>query len=167
MKNLLVTICILGVVGLFTGVSVWGGASSTISCTVTAKNISLSVSDGSIAYGTLAVNSSTTSATLGDTQVVTNDGNVTEDINVMSSDATGGTQWNLASTTGSDEYLHRFSNDAEANWTICATDHSYSQLKNALGANGTTSLDLCIDTPTASTDYQQKTINVTVQAVED
>lgn len=59
---------------------VFAADTGQVSATVTAQNISLSVSDGTISYGILAV--ATTKATVNlspvDTQTVTNDGNVTE-----------------------------------------------------------------------------------------
>jgi|GEM_PF-2547481 len=129
--------------------------------------ISVNVSDGSVAYGVLNSNATTSTVFLGDTQVITNNSTVAVDINVMSSDAVGGTAWNLADSAGSDAFVHKFSNNGGSSWTTFPTDHSYSQLKDALAVDATTSLDLWIQAPTASSDYQQKSINVTVQAVAD
>jgi len=167
MKSIITTVCILSLFGSLIGMTIWGAATSTVSCTVTAKNISLSVTDGSVAYSTLDLNSTTTTIVLVDTQVVSNDGNVTEDINVKSSDAAGGTSWNLAAAAGSDEYLHRFSTTTGSTWVSFAVDHAYSTLETGIAVSATTSLDLYIHTPTASTDYTEKTITITAQAVEN
>ena len=55
--------------------------SASVTATVTAQNVSVTVSDGSISYGTLAVNNTedTTSSGVDDSQTATNNGNVDED----------------------------------------------------------------------------------------
>jgi hypothetical protein len=45
-----------------------------------------------------------------DSQTATNDGNIAEDFNISSSNATGGTGWTLAGTIGADQYNHSFCN---------------------------------------------------------
>lgn len=149
-------------------------STSTVSATVTPQNISVSVADGTVAYGTVALSSSkdTTSGGTDDTQTATNDGNVAEDFNIKSSNATGGTAWTLAGSIGSDQYKHSFCNtgsgspdpcDTGPTWTAMTT--SYQALGSNIAASGTSKFDLKIDTPSASTDFVQKTITVTVQAV--
>ena len=134
-----------------------------VSATVTVQNISLSVADGSVAYGTLAVNSSTNTNTLADTQTVTNDGNVTIDINIRGANTAA---WTLAGTAGADAYIHRFCpatcGTFPTNYSALTT--SYAELTTGVAAAGTQALDLGITTPTSSTSYTQQSANVTVQA---
>jgi hypothetical protein len=139
---------------------------STVSATVTAQNISVSVTDGSVSYGTLSLSSTedTTASGLNDTQTAENDGNVAEDFNISSSDASGGTGWTLSGTAiGTDQYEHKFSTNSGSTWTAMTT--SYATLATNVAAAGTQDFDLQILTPSATTDYTQKTITVTVQAV--
>lgn len=153
-----------------------GSAATTgnVAATVTPQNISVAVSDGAVAYGALALSSSedTTSGGVDDTQVATNDGNVAEDFNILSTDATGGTTWTLAGSPGADQFSHSFCTtgggspdpcDTGASWSNLTT--SYSSLATAVATSGTERFDLKLDTPTSSTDYVQKSITVTIQAV--
>lgn len=146
----------------------------TVAATVTPQNISVTVSDGSVAYGTLDLSSSkdTTSSGVNDSQTATNDGNVAEDFNITSTDATGGTTWTLAATIGANQYKHSFCTtgggspdpcDATPTWSAMTT--SYSSLASNIAASGTSKFDLKIDTPSSVSDYVQKSITVTVQAV--
>lgn len=150
---------------LITGTAL-AGTTGTVAATVTPMKISVSVTDGSVAYGTLDLSSTkdTTASGLNDTQTATNDGNVAEDLNIESSDATGGTSWTLNATPGADQYEHDFSTDGGSTWTPMST--SYAALSSNTLAAGTKGFDLKIHTPTSSSDYLQKTITVTVQAVQ-
>jgi len=137
----------------------------TVTATVTVQNISLSVSDGSISYGTLAVGTSATTATgdgdsVDDTQTVTNDGNVTEDFNIKGQD-TG--NWTLENTAGADQYVHEFctSNcDSSPTWTPLTT--SYDTLAEDIAASS--GFDLRIQVPTSTAVYTSQSVDVTVQA---
>ncbi len=166
-KEFITTILILGMVGMVVGVVVKADTTADVSATVTAELISVSVLDGSVAYGILAVNISEDTVTLNDTQVVTNDSNVLADLGVKSSDAVGGTQWNLAATNAAlDDFTHESSPDG-SNWTLFNADNSsYTTLGtgNIAASGGTQNLDLRIKTPTSVTDNILKTITVTVLA---
>jgi hypothetical protein len=175
-KKLLDISLVLSLVALpvFVATSAFAATTGTVAATVTPQNISVAVSDGSVAYGTLSLSASadTTSGGVNDTQVATNDGNVAEDFNILSSNATGGTAWTLSGAPGVDQYSHSFCNtgsgspdscDATPTWTTMTTN--YTQLADNVSPAGTNRFDLKLDTPTSSTDYVQKTINVTIQAV--
>jgi hypothetical protein len=161
---------------LIVSVPALAGTTSNVTATVTAQNISVSVTDGSVAYGTLGLSSSadTTSSGVNDSQTATNDGNIAEDFNISSSNATGGTGWTLAGTIGADQYKHSYCNtgsgspdpcDTGATWNAMST--GYTQIANSVSAAGTSKFDLKIDTPSTVSDYTQKSITVTVQAVAD
>jgi hypothetical protein len=149
---------------------------ATVAATVTPQNISVSVADGSVAYGTLAVSTTkdTTSGGVNDSQTATNDGNVAEDFNITSTHATGGTQWTLAGTIGADQYKHSFCNtgsgspdpcDTGATWNAITTAGAYQTLGTNIATSGTSKFDLQISTPSSVSDYTLKSITVTVQAV--
>jgi len=166
MKSLIISVIILVLVGAAVGVRVQGADTANVSATVTAELITISVADGSITYGILPVNTNEDTVFLTDTQVVTNDGNVEADLAVKSSDAVGGTDWNLAATNASlDEFTHEFSSNGGSNWTVFNVDNvTYTSLTTNVAVNGTQNLDLRIKTPASVTDNTEKTITVTVLA---
>jgi hypothetical protein len=135
---------------------------------VTVQNIAISVDDGAVAYGTLGQNSTqnTLSGGLDDMQTATNDGNVNSDIDIKGQNSAG---WTLASSAGSDEYVHYFCNDTDddcdsptTNYTALTT--SYATLKNSVAATGTVDFQLQINTPNTSTVYTQQSVDVSVRA---
>jgi hypothetical protein len=160
---------------LMVAVPAMAGTTGSVAATVSPQNISVAVTDGTVAYGTMNLSSSkdTTSSGVDDSQTATNDGNIAEDFNISSSNATGGSGWTLAGTIGADQYKHSFCNtgsgspdpcDTGATWNAMST--SYSSLGTNIAASGTSKFDLKIDTPSSTTDYLQKSITVTVQAVQ-
>lgn len=147
------------------GVAVLAATEASVSATVTVQNISVSVSDGTVTYGTLAVNTSadTTSGGLNDSQTATNDGNVTENFNIKGQDTAS---WTLQAAAGNNQYVHEFCTttcDTAPTWTALTT--SYATLATGIGVSGTQVFDLRITTPTATADYTPQSVNVTVQAV--
>lgn len=151
---------------LFLSARALAASTGTVAATVTPMKISVSVTSGTVAYGTLDISSTkdTTATGLNDTQTATNDGNVAEDLNIESTDATGGTNWTLAATPGADQYEHDFSTNSGTSWAAMST--SYASLATNVAATGTKDFDLKIHTPTSTSDYVQKSITVTVQAVQ-
>ena len=146
-------------------ISIEAAQTSNVTATVTAQNISVAVTDGSVSYGTIATSStqSTTTSGVNESQTATNDGNITEDFNVRGFDTAA---WTLAGTAGSEQYTHSFctSNcDAAPTWTAMTT--SYQQIANDIAATNNQVFDLQIGTPTSTATYTQQTATVTVQAV--
>lgn len=129
---------------------------ATVTSTVTVQNISVSVADGSISYGTLAIGSSKSTSELGDSQVATNDGNITETINIKGSNSIG---WTLAAVPGVNQYSHKYGVGQSA-LTI-----NYQTLVTSIGVGQTYRFDLAVYTPTSSSTYTQQSIDVTVQAI--
>src|SRR3989344_1418908 len=95
-----------GVLAIVVFAVIWGqnaraAETAPIAATVTATNLAVSVSDGSITFGSVALNTATSTATYDDqTQTVSNDGSNAV-INVKSGNATGGTTWTLGTSAGS------------------------------------------------------------------
>lgn len=152
---------------LFVGVITWSAASAatsaTVTATVTVQNISVTVADGTVAYGTLGSN--TSAGTNGsDTQTATNNGNVAEDFNIKGQNSAN---WTLAGTTASDQYVHRFCTatcgSAPTNYTALTTN--YQALAVGVATSGNQTFDLYITTPDPSTVFTQQSVDVTVQAV--
>ena len=170
MRSLIISIAILALVGLIVGMGVQAAGEASVEATVTVQNISVSVSDGSVVYGTLGANTSkdTTSASgqLDNTQIATNNGNVTENLNIRGTDSAN---WFLKATPAvADEYKHEFCKvdtgncDVTPIWTALTT--SNTTLKTGLAASNTYDFDLQITTPNPSTNYTQQSVNVTIQA---
>lgn len=165
MKSLIASITILGLAGMIVGVGVQGADEAGVAATVTVQNISVTVADGVVAYGTLGVNTSkdTTTSGVDDTQTATNNGNITENLNIRGDDST--TSWTLAGAAGSEQYVNKFcitTCDSSPTWTALTT--SNQTLASSVGTSGTQDFDLQIITPTVTTDFAEQTITVIVQA---
>lgn len=120
---------------------------------------------GDITYGFVSLSNSTTTIGSTYTKTATNDGNTAEKLNVKSSDATTGTQWTLASTIGTNQFKHEFSTTTGAAWTVMSDSATYVTAKPSVAVSGTVSFDFRLTAPSSSSDYQQKSITITVQAV--
>jgi hypothetical protein len=143
--------------------------SATVTCTVTPELLSLTVSDGSVAYGNVALGHTISTLELlpVDTQAITNTGSMDEKIEVRCSDATGGIPWTLvASSDGDrpDEFAHQWSGNGGVDWNDFDPAHGYGTLNPSLTSGGTQQLDLKIHMPTSTGDTLQKSIAVTVLA---
>lgn len=138
-----------------------------VAATVTVKNIAVTVSDGSVAYGTLGLSDSddtTLNGTTHDSQTATNTGNVSSDFNIQGADTAS---WTLGGTPGSETYSHSWCTsdcDGTPTWNTLTT--SYQTLATGIAESGTQLFDLQIETPTATADYTEQTANVTIQVVE-
>ena len=139
--------------------------SGSVGCTVTAKMISATLSGGNIDYGSIVVGGTQDTSTLGKTQTVTNDGNVNEHFYIRSSDAThnGGTDWTLASTSGANQYTHKFKVGTD-DWTPLTT--SAQTLATGITAGSNVQFNLQIGMPTSVTDSAQHSITVTITVTE-
>ena len=137
----------------------------TVTCTVMAQLVSVTVTDGNVTYGLVALNGEkdTTSTGVNETQTAANDGTTAEDFNIKSSDASGITPWTLAGTAGANQFVHSFSTNGGSTWTVLTGNYQSMAANIAASANKT--FDLKIHMPTSVTDAGGHTITVTVQAV--
>lgn len=133
----------------------------TVTATVTAQNISISVADGGISYGTLALASSkdTTASGLNDTQTATNTGNVAEDFTIKGSNSA---DWTLGATSASEQYVHQFSTNSGSVWTALTT--SDQSLASNISSSGTKQFDLKITVPTSTAATGAENVDVTITA---
>ena len=151
--------------GLLLGHITRAATTANVNATVTAVNLAVSVADGSIAYGSVNLNTATTTVNNGETQVVTNDGSDAK-LNVKSTHATGGVQWTLNPTTGSNLFVHEVSTTTGSTYMKFADDVTYITASSTFPTGAVTqNLDFQLTTPTASTDFNQKSITITVQVV--
>ena len=170
MKSLIASIAIVAVVGMAVGVGVQGADTASVAATVTVQNISVTVADGTVAYGTLGVSTSkdTTSGGLNDTQVATNNGNVAENFAIKGSNSAN---WTLAGAAGADAYVHQFCTAGTGSPDPCDATPTYTALTtvnqtlaSSVAVSGTKRFDLKITTPTSSTNFTEQSVNVTVLA---
>lgn len=164
LPRLIVGSLLLGSI-LFLTASVRAASTASVTATVTVQNISVTVSDGTVTYGTMGVSTSgdTTASGLNDSQTATNNGNVTENVNIKGQNSAN---WTLGAAAGVDTYAQKFCTtncDSSPTWTALTT--SYQTLASSIATSGTSVFDLQITTPTSSTNFTQQSVDVTVQAV--
>ncbi len=137
-------------------------STDTVTATVTATNLAVSVTDGSVAFGSVALNTATSTVGTAQTQVVSNDGsNAT--LNVKSSNASNGTAWTLGTASGSDIFKLEVSTTTGATYgTLQATD-VYLTASSTFGSLTSQNVDFRFTTPTVSTDFVEKSVTITVQ----
>ncbi len=163
-KNGVIFVATIALALLFSSYSVvLSSTTATVTATVTVQNISVSVSSGTISWGTLGSNTaSSTNAAY--TQTATNNGNVAEDFNIKGQNSTN---WTLAGTNGTDQYVQKYCTatcgTAPTNYTALTTN--YQTLATNKAASGTQTFDLYILTPNPSTVFTQQSVDITVQAV--
>ena len=167
MKSVKSFLSFLSLVALLLGVlapTLMAATSDSVSATVTAANISVTVTDGTVAYGSLATSATadTASGDLDDSQTATNDGNVTQDFDIAGQNST---DWTLAASAGSDQYTHKFcKTDCDGSPTWVALTTSYQELATSVAADGTQVFDLQIGTPSTNTSSDAQSVDVTVLA---
>jgi hypothetical protein len=155
-----VAIVILSIVW---GYSTRAAETAEVAATVTATNLAVSVSDGSIAFGSVALNTATTTAGNSDTQTVTNDGSDAA-INVKSSDATGGTAWTLATSVGVlDEFKLEVSTTTGSTYMTFQATNTYLTASSTSVSLTSGDLDFRLTTPSSSSDFVEKSLTITVQ----
>ena len=157
-------------------------AEGTVTCTVSAELVSLTVNPGTVTYGALAVGTTkntgqydATNNSYGmatpQTQTITNNGNVQEDFRIKTSDADGLTAWTLSETADSDVFTHawnwgstQYDGTGAITFTKWTASDSYVVSGVDVPSSGQRYLELQIGMPTSVTDYGNHTITVTVEA---
>lgn len=119
---------------------------------------------GDISYGIIEAGQSKSTIDVSATKTAENDGNTTENLNIKTSNATGGTGWTLGYPAATNVFVYEFSTNSGGNWTRFNTTDVYQTLAIGIAAAGTQDFDLRITVPTNS-DSVEKTIIITVQAV--
>lgn len=156
-----------GLLLLATATPLFGADTADVTATVTVQNVSVTVTDGSVNYGTLGTTETEDTANNGgvnDSQTATNNGNVQVDLNIRGANTVN---WTLAAIQGSDQYFHKFCTvdcDGSPTWSALATP-GYTTLATGVAASGSQVFDLQIGTPTSTTNFTQQSATVTVQAV--
>jgi len=137
-------------------------ATDTLSATITAQSISVTVVDGVVAYGNVLLSATQDTIALSDTQSAVNNGNVTIDLDIQGQNSTA---WTLSlSAIGGDQYTHEISTNGGT--TYVNFDASvFTGFEDGLTTTvSTLPFDLRISTPSSSTDFTVQTVSVTVQS---
>ncbi len=137
-----------------------------VTASVTASNLSLSVSPGgTIAFGSVALNTASTTYGNGYTQTVTNTGS-TMKLNVKAIDATGGTSWILDTSNATlDHYMMEVSTTTGSAYMKLPSTNTYITASSTFPTGAVTqAVDFKLTTPNTSTDFVQKSSTITLQA---
>ncbi|MBP6924236.1 MAG: hypothetical protein KBC62_00030 [Candidatus Pacebacteria bacterium] len=134
----------------------------TVTATVTATNLAVSVTDGSIAFGSVALNTATTTVGTSQTQTVSNDGSDAA-LNVKSTNATNGTTWTLGTNPGSDIFKLEVSTTTGSTYATFQATDTYLTASSSFESLSNQGVDFRFTTPTISTDFVQKSLTITVQ----
>ncbi|MFC2022588.1 C1 family peptidase [Chloroflexota bacterium] len=131
---------------------------------VTEGAVSVSVTPETVEYGVVAMGES---HSLSQQLTVTNNGGVTEDFTITSSDALrdGGTTWTLVTgTPGTDQFKQEFSTNSGGSWTALTT--GYQTLATGVTPGSYVTVDLRITMPISTADPLEHNIIITIQASE-
>ena len=134
-----------------------------------AAAISISVtSDGTIDYQTVEWSSQQDTITLVDTQTVEVGAGGPVNLEVQTTNATGGAGWALASTIGViDQYVHEFSTTTVPTWVKFPTPaETYKTATTSVATGNSQDFDFRITVPDETTDFDPKSITITIHAVE-
>ena len=168
MKSLIISVCVLSLIGTAIGITIWSATTGTISATVTARNLAITrSSDGAIAYGTLDLSAVTTtdpSSDINDTETFQNDGSQAK-FNIKTDSTTGGsTPWTAGDTAASNVYVHWFATTTGITWQMLDINNTYETATSTIDNGVSLNIYLKFQAPSGSTEYVQKTVPVTVQA---
>jgi hypothetical protein len=185
-KRIVAIVAVVALMGLLLPAAVFAADTGTVTCTVSAVLVSVTVTDGSVDYGTVNVGATKNTAQYEttynpygsdtpQTQTVTNNGSGTENYTIKSSNATGTSQtWTLGATAGDHIYTHAALPLTDSAYTggaaigtfsiAMTTAGSYVPLASSVASSAVKYLELEIGMPTSTTDYGSHSIDVTILA---
>lgn len=168
MRSLIASIAIVAITAMLVGTAVLADDTGSISATVTASVIAMTVDDGGIAYGTVATSATTAESdgdAISDTQTLQNTGTVNVDFEIKGQDSTGQV-WTLADTAGDATYAHKSciaTCDTSPTWTYIGKG-THIDLDTGKTPSSTTALDLQVIVPTSNAGTGVATLPVDVRA---
>lgn len=155
---------------------VWAGESEEIEATVTPYLVSLTLSESSLAYGVVPLNTQNRPPVNDPAITATNNGTVTERFYIKGANATnaGGDTWTLgteADLETIDYYVHEFgmgSSPSDSDLIALTTGNSYMPDTADTAIGGEHQFKIRISTPkTISGAYTEYSTAVTVTATQD
>lgn len=142
-------------------------AADTVTASVTAQNVAVSLNQTTFDYGIIPTGQSSSTLALfsGAGISATNDGNVNADFTIYGANTT---DWTLGGTAGENIYVHSFCDDTESDCSTPTTNYSALTISPAtfeLGVAPAASqaFQLNITTPSSTTFYTQQSAAVTIQ----
>lgn len=139
-------------------------ATPTFTITATAVYSVTITSSGSIAFGSVPLNTATTTVGNGYTQTAQNDGDATAKFSVKATNAADGTSWTLDTAPGSNIYQLEVSTTSGATYMTLTAPDTYLVASSSVAVGNSVNLDFRLTTPTGVSDFNQKNITITVQA---
>jgi hypothetical protein len=164
MKSLIASMAIVALAAMLVGTAVLATDTGNISATVTASVIAMTVTDGSVAYGTVSTTADTTSSGVNDTQTLQNAGTVNVDFEIKGYNSTGQV-WTLAGSAGDATYAHKTCKttcDSSPSWTAITT--GWTDLDTGKTPSSTTALDLQVTVPTSNSGTGVATLPIDLRA---
>jgi len=172
MKTFITSVCLFSLALMSLGTIVRADETGTVTATVTAQSISVTITtSGTVAFETININDveDTTTNGVNDSEIAENNGNVSEDFNIKAGNSSSsGAGWTLADTADAEIFTMKSciaTCDTTPSWAVVGIDTAYVQLASGIAKDGTQEFDLQVGTPVTTTDYNQQTITVTIQAV--
>lgn len=159
MKSLIVIITILAWVGMIAGIVALAAEEGTVAGTVTAAIISVTVDDGNVSYGSVALGATNDTTAEDEMQYATNTSNITANLNIKGTDTAN---WTLEAAPTGDQYRHRFATIGDI-WTALTTN--YQTLVLNLVADATEDFNLEVLMSADTTQEAEQNVNVWVQVV--
>lgn len=158
------SVSIVAMAAMLIGTFAIAATTGSVTATVTAAVVAVTVSDGNVAYLTVSTTANTTSSGVNDTQVITNTGTVNEDFEIKGQNSTGQV-WTLGAAPGNAIYAHDTcvaTCDATPTWTPLTA--SYTDRATNKAPSATTDLDLRVSVPTSNPGTGEATLPVDILA---
>lgn len=161
-KQIIASICVLGLLGMAVGVVATADETGTVTATVTPQIIAVTVDVSSVDYGILDVSdTSAPSAVI----TATNTGNVAEKLEVKGSDSTNWTLSNAA--IGADQFMHEFATDDDSYVSYTALHNTnYTTLDATVATSSAQLFKSRLKMPSSTSVTTQQSTTVTVLATE-
>lgn len=161
-KQLIASICVLGLLGMAVGIVATADTTGTVTATVTPQIISVTVDVSDVDYGILDVSETSAPSSV---ITATNNGNVAEKLEIKGSDSTN---WTLSDTAiGADIFMHEFATDDDSYVSYTALDNTnYTTLDASVAASGTQLFKLQLKMPSSTSVTDQQSTTITVLATE-
>lgn len=159
MRRVLALVGVLAVIGAALAIPAFADTEGTVTATVTAGVVAISVSTTTVAYGTVEVGSSDNVPTPS-TFTATNDGNVDANFGIKGAATT---DWALVSGAPTDEeYRHKASPDAFTSTIILTAD--FQSLDSAVTPTSSTTVSLRLDAPASTAASAEQSAQVIILA---
>ncbi|MFA6307195.1 MAG: hypothetical protein WC639_05315 [Patescibacteria group bacterium] len=171
MKQFFSLISLVALVGMAVA-GLASAATDTVTATVTVAYASVTLDQASFAYGSVAVNTASSTVNLwGGVGITGHNGGAESSFELSSSDSTGWTLSN-ANNTGNN-YMHKFCNETAGGCTVPADQANYDAnpmstgyltLDSSVAYDEDVAFQLQVLTPATPTSFVEQSITVTLQA---